>query len=168
MSRFRPEDAKKGRAVMEGISPHLLFLAVMVLAALTVLVSRLSSRFRGSLQAAREAEEEFTDGEVDSGFRYYAAGSEARPAALLMVRRDWELEGGWRELSDPARDLPAAVEGMQRQAAERSRPLHGFDLLDSQGTRVGSWYGPLGPRPMVRFREGGRLFVETPPVVHEP
>jgi len=153
---------------MEDISPHLLFLAVIALAALTVLASRLASRSRGSLQGVREAEEEFTDGEVDSDFRYYAAGSGARPSALLMVRRDWTLEGGWRELSDPERDLPDAVEGMQRQSADRIRPLHGFDLLDPQGVRIGSWYGPLGPRPALRFREGGRLYVETPPVIQEP
>lgn len=153
---------------MADISPHWLFLAFMALAALTVLASRLASRSRGGLQAAREAEEEFTGGEADPDFRYFAAGPGARPTALLMIRRDWVLEDGWRELADPGRDLPDAVEGMQRQAAERNRPLHGFDLLDPQGMRIGSWYGPLGPRPALRFREGNRLSVETPPITHEP
>ncbi len=153
---------------MTDISPHWLFLAFMALAAMTVLASRLASRSQGSLQAAREAEEEFTGGEADPDFRYFAAGPEARPTALLMIRRDWALEDGWRELADPGRDLPDAVEGMQRQAVERNRPLHGFDLLDPRGMRIGAWYGPLGPRPALRFREGNRLSVETPPITHEP
>jgi hypothetical protein len=153
---------------MTDISPHLLFLIFLALAALTVLVFRLIPKSRGSLRAAPETEEAFTAGEADPDYRYFAAGPEAHPSALLMIRDDWSLEGGWRELTDPERDLPAAVEGMQQLAAERNRPLHASDLLDPHGMKIGSWYGPLGPRPGVRFREGGRLSVDPPPIIHEP
>lgn len=153
---------------MTDISPHLLFLIFMALAAATVLVFRLIPRSRGSLRAAPEAEEAFTAGEADPDYRYYAAGSEAHPSALLMLREDWSLEGGWRELTDAEHDLPVAVEGMQRRAAERIRPLHAFNLLDPHGMKIGAWYGPLGPGPAIRFREGGSLSVDPPPIVQEP
>ncbi|NPU82932.1 MAG: hypothetical protein HPY65_00460 [Syntrophaceae bacterium] len=153
---------------MTEISPNLLFVIFLALAAATVLVFRLVPRSRGSLRATPEAEEAFTAGEADPDYRYYAAGSEAHPSALLMLRDDWSLEGGWRELTDPERDLPAAVEGMLRLAADRNRPLHASDLLDPHGMKIGAWYGPLGPQPAIRFREGRHLSIDTTQWVHEP
>lgn len=153
---------------MTEIDPNLLFVIFLALAAATVLVFRLIPRSRGSLRAALDAEEEFTAGDADPDCRYFLAGSDAHPSAMMMLRRDWTLDGGWRELPVPERDLREAVEGMQRLAMDRNRPLHAFDLLDPQGTKIGAWYGPLGPQPAIRFREGGRISVDTPPLIHEP
>ncbi|MCK9230690.1 MAG: hypothetical protein M0Q23_05160 [Syntrophales bacterium] len=138
----------------------ILFVAAVVV---VVLVKGLGGGRYGRLLPAGNVAERYETFRVDPEKQYYTSGPDSCPNALMGINRSWSLEGGlWkkRDLTESA--MKNLVLDMQRKALDHTTVLHGFDVLDDRGWKIGDWYSVMGLDITIRIRGEKRVSITTP------
>jgi hypothetical protein len=142
----------------------ILALCLCVLAALALALWLAGGRY-GGLRPSQEATEAYASFHVDPEKHYYSSGPDAFPTALMGMDKSWSLESDlWkhRELTDAA--MKELVANMNSKASESLASLHGFDIIDDRGWKIGNWYSIPGLNITVKVIEEKRVSVTTPPL----
>lgn len=140
-------------------------LIIIALAALILARWRFSGGRFGELRPSREVTEVYAAFRVDLDKNYYSSGSDAYPNALMGIDKSWTLESDlWkrRELTD--KEMKELVMIMQSGSMERMAPLHGFDIVDDRGRKIGDWYSVPGLSISVEMIKEKRVVITTPPI----
>ena len=91
--------------------------------------------------------------QVLPGHRYYTAGSDTAPDAIIALREDRPLRGNlWREVAMTPEILARLVDRMK---STRLDSLYGSVILDDQGARIGDWCSFFKPTSVKLLDDGG-------------
>jgi len=138
----------------------LLMIFLAVVAALFV-ASRFAGNRFGALRINPDVGKAFEKGQINERLRYYISGPDNGPFAIMGLDRDWDLEEGlWKPRDLTSSQMQELVSGM----GERMATLHGFDMVDDRGSKIGEWFSVLEIQTTITLRGGNRIAVATPPV----
>jgi len=113
---------------------------------------------------SRSARDSFETYSVDPAFRYYYAGPDTHPVALIRIDAAYRLQTRlWRRAVPTREHLKSLVSGLQSAAAEHNIPTGGRDIVLDNGVDIGDWYSALETRPVVERIDEGTVMVYTPP-----
>lgn len=119
----------------------------------------------GRLQPSSEVTHSFESFRLDPEKSYYASGPDHYPNAIIGIDKSWRLESDlWKKLDPTEEGIRRLVENMHARARERMAFLHGFDILDENGGKIGDWYSIQGLNIMIRTAEENRVVITTPPL----
>jgi hypothetical protein len=119
----------------------------------------------GKIRPSKAVTDAYGDFRVDPGKKYYFSGPEAHPNAIIGIDNEWRLDADlWKAVALDSGRMKEMIEGMRSKALERNLALHGADILDHYGKKVGDWFSVLGIDPTVRAKGWDRLDIETPPI----
>jgi hypothetical protein len=118
----------------------------------------------GRIDPSREATQAFESHEVNTEYRYFTSGSNIYPNAMIGLHRDYRLDPRtlWKEETMTPARMKEIVNFMQMKADEYRLILHGFDMLDDKGRRIGIWYSIMTAPTLVRMQEDGTVRIDTP------
>ncbi|MCK9275092.1 MAG: hypothetical protein M0P57_08375 [Syntrophales bacterium] len=102
---------------------------------------------------------------VSPEFEYYISGTDLYPRAIIRMEEDENFAHGlWKRRHFTRKDLQAAVENMRYEAMSIGLRLHGFDIIDNSGKKVGEWYSVMDVSPSITRTKEGYLSISTPRV----
>ena len=107
----------------------------------------------GSIRWDTGVQQVFNEAQVLPGHRYYTAGSDTSPDAVLALLEDRPLRGGlWREAAMTPELLARLV---NRMRGTRTDGPFGGVVLDDAGAKIGVWYSLYAPPPVKLLDDGG-------------
>jgi hypothetical protein len=143
-------------------------LCIFVLMALALAVWISSGRY-GKLRPSQEATDAYTSFQVDPEKYYYSSGPYFYPNALMGIDKAWTEESGlWKKRELTNADIRELVVNMQSKAMEQMASLHGFDVIDDKGGKIGDWYSIPGMNITIKVTGEKRVAVSTPPIEINP
>jgi len=114
----------------------------------------------GSVRWDNSVERVFSAAQVLPGHRYYTAGSESAPDAILALRDDRPLRSNlWREVTMTPEVLARLVDHMR---GTRDDYPYGSVVLDAKGAQIGVWCSYRRPLPVKMLGDGG--VIVSPPL----
>jgi hypothetical protein len=144
---------------------------VVGLAILGGLVLFFSGRLReryGSLRASEAVTRAYEKYQLHPELNYYISGPDVCPRAVIGIDRRLLLDSDlWKQRDFDAETFRETVRNMQSMALSTMQMLHGFEIVDQQGRRVGTWFSVLDVRTTVKMLKDNRIRVDTPPSVAE-
>jgi hypothetical protein len=143
----------------------LITFGIAILAALILAVWSFSGGRYGELRSSREAADAYASFQVDPEKNYYTSGPDFYPNALMGIDKSWTLASDlWerRELTPEA--MKKIVVGMQSRFMERTTLLHGFDIVDDRGGKIGNWYSVMGLSIAVKVTGEQQVVITAPPI----
>jgi len=141
-----------------------LLVAVLTLIMLAGYAS--AANIYGTLDRDRDLDNMFRNYEVLQDHNYYVSGGYARPNAILLIHKDYELDNpGNLWVQFPYVDYNQMRKWVyvisSEQDADRSGGYYAAYILDQKGKRVGVWYS-VEVFATVKFLEGNKILVYTP------
>jgi hypothetical protein len=128
--------------------------ALFILTA-SVLTSGCVSDF-GRYQMSNEVRRSFESYQVLPGYKYYYAGLQDRPDAILGIDRHYTLDNAlWSEIDLTSAQLRAWIGHLARPGSSRLMAF-GYYILDPAGKRIGVWYSRFRGVP-VKMEPGNRI-----------
>ncbi len=119
----------------------------------------------GEIRPSAEATGVFENYKVLSNYRYYVSGPDLYPNALIALDRTYALDSDlWKERKLTSAEMKELIGDMQSNAMEVGESLHGYDILDPGGKKIGLWYSILRARTYVKMEGDGRVVIATPPI----
>ena len=119
----------------------------------------------GEIKPSEEATREFESGKVFPNYRYYISGADLYPDALIGIDKTYTLDTDlWKEIELTPKKLSEIVGDMQSKGLEVGELVHGFDMLDNQGKKIGIWYSILRARTSLKMLGDNKVMVYTPPL----
>ncbi len=119
----------------------------------------------GEIRPSAEATRLFESHKVVPNYKYYISGSDLFPDALIGVDKAYTLTGNlWKEAEMTPAKLKEIVGYMHQKGLEVWETLHGFDILDNKGKKIGIWYSILRARTSVKMEGDDRVLIYTPPL----
>lgn len=95
----------------------------------------------------------FETAQVLPGYRYFSAGSDTNPDAILALREDRPLRtDNWRQVAMTPETLARLVDRMR---GTRVDGPYGGVVLDDGKTKIGMWYSLMKPSPVKLLDDGG-------------
>lgn len=147
------------------MSMQILITVLAVAAILVIAYRRFAGGPYGRLRPSREATVAYESFRVDSGRNYYSSGPDLYPNAIMGMDKSWAIESDlWKKQDLTAEGMKRLVENMTARATEQGAMLHGFDILDEKGVKIGDWFSIPGLNIMIRTESEGRVVVSTPPL----
>jgi hypothetical protein len=147
------------------MSMQILITILAVAAILVIAYWRISGGRYGKLRPSREATVAYESFQVDSGRDYYSSGPDFCPNAIMGMDKSRSLESDlWKKQDLTAEGMKRLVEPMRARAMEQGASLHGFDILDEKGVKIGDWFSIPGLNIMIRTEGENRVVVSTPPL----
>ena len=114
----------------------------------------------GSIRWDTSVQQSFSAAQVLPGHRYYTAGSDTSPDAIIALREDRPLRGDlWREVAMTPEILARLVDRMRNNRVESP---YGNVILDDQGVRIGAWCSFFKATSVKLLDDGG--VVVAPPL----
>lgn len=147
----------------------LLVIGLAILGGLILFFSgRLQERY-GSLQASESATRAYEQYELDPDLKYYISGPDVYPRAVIGIDRRLLLDSDlWKQRDFDPETFRETVLNMQSRALSTMQLLHGFEILDQQGRRIGTWFSTLDTRTTVKMLADNRVRVDPPPLPNVP
>jgi len=143
---------------------QLIIVLLVGILAVIVLLKRFSGGRNGKLYPSKGALESYTSFHVDPEKQYYSSGVDVYPNALMGLHKNWVLESDlWKKRELNTAGMQELVTGMQDKAMEKTLLLHGFDLLDDRGQKIGDWYSVMGLSIGIKILGEHRISITTPP-----
>ena len=119
----------------------------------------------GEIRPSAEATGVFENYKVLPDYRYYVSGPDLYPNALIALDRAYALDSDlWKERKLTSVEMKELIGDMQSKAREVGETLHGFDILDHGGKKIGLWYSILRAPTYVKIEGGQRVVIGTPPI----
>ncbi|MCP4744743.1 MAG: hypothetical protein GY874_01180 [Desulfobacteraceae bacterium] len=108
----------------------------------------------------------FEQYQVDNNYSYYISGHDAKPVAIVGLRKKYTLEApSWRPVIMTEKQLRTWVDRMKDQpGAEYNIEPNGAYILDNQKNRIGLWYS-VWALPIVTFKSDKVLAISQPMTV---
>lgn len=142
----------------------LIAVGIIAVALIIILVRRVNWRY-GKIRPNRYVAEAYEGFRVDPDLIYYISGSDVYPNAIIGIDKAWILESDlWKRKELSSLDMKELVQNMQSKVSEMNMALHGFDILDNHGRKIGNWYSILGLNMTVEITGDNRAVVYTPPL----
>ena len=96
-------------------------------------------------QSSYDVSQQFENGEIASGYRYYVSGPASKPLAIVAIREDYRLQSDyWRGIDLDSASLKALVERisyvMGSEYKEDQMFYNGARIFGPDGAMVGMWY----------------------------
>lgn len=136
-----------------------------VVAVLSIACWRFSGGRYGKLEPSREATIAYESFRIDSGRNYYSSGPDLFPNAIMGMDKSRSVGPDlWKKQELTAEGMKRLVENMRARAMEQGASLHGFDILDNRGRKIGEWYSIPGLHVVIRTEGETRVVVSTPPL----
>ncbi|MBA4397652.1 MAG: hypothetical protein C0394_09775 [Syntrophus sp. (in: bacteria)] len=147
----------------------LLVVGAAILGGLVLFFSgRLRERY-GSLRVSESATRAYEQYELDPDLKYYISGPDVYPRAVIGIDRRLLLDSDlWKQREFDRGAFRETVLNMQSRALSTMQLLHGFEILDQQGRRVGTWFSTLDTRTTVKMLADNRVRVDPPPLPNLP
>ncbi len=142
-----------------------LSLAILGITAATAVQAMGAFPNYGEIRPSGEATRLFESYKVVPNYTYYISGSDLFPDALIAVDKAYTLTGDlWKEVEMTPKKLKEIVGDMHVKSNEVLEQLHGFDILDNKGKRIGIWYSILRAKTSVKMEGEGKVLIYTPPL----
>ncbi len=118
------------------------------------------------LSPSPEAAAEFEKGIIRPDYNYYYSGAEAYPNAIIGLDRRYLLTNNlWQKVQLTPATLKDWLDYMRLKAVQSRQSLHGFNILDAQGNRIGIWISVLDAIPgiQIKMQPDNGVWIDTPP-----
>ena len=147
------------------MSMQILITVLAVAAILVIAYWRFVGGRYGKLRPSREATVAYESFRVDSGRNYYLSGPDLYPNAIMGIDKSRMVVSDlWKKQDLSAEEMKRLVENMRNRALEQGVMLHGFDILNEKGVKIGDWFSIPGLNIMIRTEGENRVVVSTPPL----
>ncbi len=138
-------------------------IAITLISLIILAYARRQSQY-GKLKGSYEVTEAYRTFRVEPHMNYYTSEPDDAPNAIIGLYADWTLESDlWKKRTLEPESMKALVEAMRQKALERSLSLHGFNMIDNGGRKIGTWFSVMGIQPTVRVKVDRHLILDTPP-----
>lgn len=124
---------------------------------------RLRQRY-GTLRPSEDVTRDYEQYSLSPGLNYYISGSDVYPSAVIGIDRRFILASEiWKRKDFDAGAFRETVRSMQDRALSTMQMLHGFEILDQKGQRIGTWFSVLDARTTIELFKDNRVRVDPPP-----
>lgn len=104
----------------------------------------------------------FTSATINPEYRYYYAGNDAEPDAIMGLRKEYTLTGGyWHEIELTSDHLAWWIESIETSRSLYIDEPHGYEMYTPDGSLAGLYYSRM-EWLVVKFPEPGIIYVSTP------
>jgi hypothetical protein len=143
----------------------LLVIGLAILGGLVLFFSgRLRERY-GALRASESVTRAYEQYQLHPDLNYYISGPDVYPRAVIGIDRCLLLNSDlWKQRDFNSETFRETVRNMQSRALSTMQMLHGFEIVDQQGRRVGTWFSVLDVRTTVKMLKDNRVRIDTPPL----
>jgi hypothetical protein len=142
----------------------LIAVGIIAIALIIIIQCRVGMRY-GKIRPSRDVTEAYECFSVDRNQIYYISGSDIYPNAIIGINTAWSLKSDlWKKKDLSSQDMKELVQNMQAKAAEQNVTLHGFDIFDNKGRRIGDWFSIMGIIMTVEITGEKSVIVHTPPI----
>ncbi|MEA1935855.1 MAG: hypothetical protein U9M96_03415 [Thermodesulfobacteriota bacterium] len=118
----------------------------------------------GTIAPNRDVTESFENYQIDPDFNYYISGSDVYPNAVIGIDRSYTLNSKlWKKVEFTPETLKDLVGDMKAKVSELNEILHGFNILDDKGNKIGDWYSILSARTTVKIEDHSVIII-TPDI----
>jgi hypothetical protein len=147
----------------------LLVIGLAILGGLVLFFSgRLRERY-GSLQASDSVTRAYEKYDLRPELNYYSSGPDAYPRAVIGIDRSLILDSDlWKQRNFDPETFRETIQNMQGRALSAMQLLHGFEIVDQRGARVGTWFSVLDVRTTVQMLKEHRIRIDPPPLPNVP
>ena len=143
----------------------ILIAAGIIIVAVIIIIGWRASVNYGRFIPSKEATAAYESFRVDSNLNYYTSGPDAYPNAIIGIDNTWNLETDlWKKRDLDSRSMQEIVLNMQAKVTDQGLTLHGFDILDNNGKKIGNWFSIIGIVMVVKITGEKRAVVHPPPV----
>jgi hypothetical protein len=119
----------------------------------------------GEIKPSEEATRIFESYKVLPHYKYYISGADLYPDAIIGIDKTFTLDTElWKGIELTPGKLKAIVTDMKSKGLEVGDLVHGFDILDNQGKKIGIWYSILRARTSLKMLGDNRVMIYTPPL----
>jgi hypothetical protein len=148
--------------------PLLVVIGLAILGGLVLFFSgRLRERY-GTLKTSESVTRAYEHGAFDPELVYYTSGPDVCPRAVIGIDRRYDLASDlWKKRDFTAETFREIVQSMQGDALSTMQMLHGFEILDQQGRRIGTWFSVLDVRTTIKMLKDNRVRIDPPPAASE-
>lgn len=106
----------------------------------------------------------FENHQIDPDFNYYISGPDLYPRAVMGIDRSYTLNSKlWKKVEFTPETLKDTVGNMEARVSELNETLHGFNILDDKGNKIGDWYSILSARTTVKIEDHSVIII-TPDI----
>jgi hypothetical protein len=142
----------------------LIAVGIIAIALIIIITWRFGAR-SGKIRPSRDVTEAYNSFRVDPNLNYYISGSDIYPNAIIGIDKVWTLESDlWKKKDLISQSMKELVHNMRTKTAEQSLILHGFDIFDNRGRKIGDWFSIMGVITTVEITGERRVIVYTPPI----
>jgi hypothetical protein len=142
----------------------LIAVGCIVIALITIFTWRAGASY-GKIRPSREVSAAYESFRVGPNLNYYISGSDTYPNAIIGIDKAWTLESDlWKKKDFISQSMKELVQNMQSKSAGQSLTLHGFDIFDNRGRKIGDWFSIMGLTTTVEITGERRVVVYTPPI----
>ena len=143
----------------------LLVIGLAILGGLILFFSgRLRERY-GALRASEIVTRSYEQHELNPDSTYYISGPDVYPRVVIGIDRRLMLDSDlWKQRDFDPETFRETIRNMQSMALSTMQMLHGFEIVDQQGRRVGTWFSVLDVRTTIKMLKDNRVRVDTPPL----
>ena len=143
---------------------QILIVVGIIVIALIIVLRRAGASY-GKIRPSREATTAYECFRVDPNLNYYVSGPDTYPNAIIGIDKTWTLESDlWKRKDFSSQSMKELVKNMQAKSAEQTLTLHGFDIFDNRGRKIGDWFSIMGVIMTVEITGERRVIIHTPPV----
>ncbi len=143
---------------------RILIVVGSIVIALIIVIWRVGASY-GKIRPSREVTAAYECFTVDPNLNYYISGSDTYPNAIIGIDKTWTLESDlWKKKDFVSQSMKELVQNMQSKSAEQILTLHGFDIFDNRGRKIGDWFSIMGLTMTVEITGERRVIVYTPPI----
>lgn len=136
-----------------------------IVAVVVLAVWRFAGWNYGRLSPSDGITADFKAYRVNPDCHYFISGSDDFPNAIMGLNKPLTLDSDlWKRIEPAPANIRNLVDNMGMRAAEGNQFLQGYDILDDNGHRVGSWFSLPGLDIMIKKTGDNRFAVTTPPI----
>jgi len=143
---------------------YLIPVVIIIIAFIVIVTWRVGWRY-GKISPSREVTAVYEHFQVDPGQHYYISGADLYPNAIMGIDKSWMLESDlWKKKDLDSQGMKELVQSMQSKSREQNRMLHGFDISDNRGEKIGEWFSLMGISTTVKIIGERTVVIHTPPI----
>lgn len=137
--------------------------AVAVFTFIILFSRRIRSNY-GSMRPNDAVSKRFQKYEVHPGLNYYTSGPADIPHAIIGVNKTFTLQSKlWKKRNMTYEEMKALVDNMESRVSQLNQTLHGFDIIDKNGTYMGECFFILGISLPVMIGKDNNISIYPPP-----
>jgi hypothetical protein len=142
----------------------LIAVGMIVIAFIAIMRWRVGAHY-GKIRPSRDVTTAYECFSVAPNLNYYISGSDTYPNAIIGIDKTWTLETDlWKKKDLNSQSMKELVQNMRTKALEQNIMLHGFDIFDNRGRKLGDWFSIMGLNMTVEITGERRAIAYTPPI----